>query len=107
MFCDIISLFFSVLGIIFLLLTAVFKVILWRQENITLLLTIKDSDTEIYTKIFNIKDILDFCSITEKSTVVVLNYGASEKFCNELSNYFGEVINLKIITPEEITELQR
>ncbi len=106
MLSDIVTLIFSVLGMIYLLLSCVKRILLWRQETITVTVPLSSCDEGIFNKISNIRSICDFCGIQKKCTVVVINYGAPEWFCDKLKAYFGETDNLKIVNPENlITEL--
>lgn len=105
MFSDIVALIFGILGIVFVLLSLVFKIITWKEEIYTITLPLYSESDEIYTRICNITDFTEFCGVHKKSTVVIINYGASNKFCNNLENYFRNCINLKIINSNEPAEL--
>ncbi len=105
MFSDIVALVFGILGIVFVLLSLVFKLISWKEESYTVILPLYSEGEEIYTRICNVTDFIEFCGIHRKSTVVIINYGASDKFCNNLENYFRNCINLKIIDSNEPAEL--
>lgn len=105
MFSDIIALIFGILGIVFVLLSLVFKVVTWREESYTLTLPLYSESEEIYTHICNLTDFTEFCGIHKKCTVVIINYGASESFCLNLENYFRNCISLKIINSTDTAEL--
>ena len=104
MFSDIIALIFGILGIVFVLLSFVFKLIVWREDNYTILLPLYSDNEEIYTRLCNIGDFTEFCGIHKKCTIVIINYGANEVFCNNLKSYFNNYINLKIIKSTESTD---
>ena len=105
MFSDIIALIFGILGIVFVLLSFVFKLVTWREESYTFALTLYSNDEEIYNRICNLTDFLEFCGIHKKCTVVIINYGADDSFCNNINNYFRNCIALKIINSNEQAEL--
>jgi hypothetical protein len=105
MFSDVIALIFGILGIVFVLLSLVFKVITWREETYMVALPLYTESDEIYTRICNLTDFTEFCGIHKKCTVVIINYGASDKFCNNLENYFRNCISLKIINSNEQSDL--
>ncbi len=105
MFSDIVALIFGILGIVFILLSLVFKIMTWREESYTVALPLYSENDEIYTRICNITDFTEFCGVHKKSTVVIVNYGASDKFCNNLENYFRNCINLKIVKSDSPSEL--
>ena len=104
MFSDIIALIFGVLGIVFVLLSFVFKLIIWREDNFTILLPLYSDNEEIYTRLCNIADFTEFCGIHKKCTIVIINHGANKAFCNNLKSYFNNYINLKIIEATESAE---
>lgn len=104
MFSDIIALIFGILGIVFVLLYLVFKVVTWREESYTFALPLYSESEEIFTHVCNLTDFTEFCGIHKKCTVIIINYGASENFCYNLKNYFRNCINLKIINSDESAE---
>lgn len=97
MFSDIITLFFGIMGIIFVLLSFVFKLITWREESFNFVIPLYSDNENIFTKICNITDFVEFSGIHKKCTIVIVNYGASDYFCNQLDSYFKNCINLKIV----------
>ena len=101
MFSDVIALIFGILGIVFVLLSLVFKVITWREESYTVALPLYTESDEIYTRICNLTDFTEFSGVHKKCTVVIINYGASDKFCNNLESYFRNCIDLKIINSDK------
>ena len=97
MFSDIIALIFGILGIVFVLLSFVFKLVTWREESYTLALPLYSDDEEIYNRICNLTDFLEFCGIHKKCTVVIINYGAPEDFCNEILSFYEKYNFLRLI----------
>lgn len=105
MFYDIVTLVFAILGMVYLLITAIKQVLLWREENINITVGLTDENDGIFEKISNIRAILDFCGLNKKCTVIVVNYGAPEWFCDKLKEYFSYADNVKFATPDSIKEL--
>lgn len=106
MFNDLIIFAFSLWGIIALLFTFIFKMIIWRTEKFTFTLNVKDCDKSIYDNIYNIRSFCEFCGIEKKSTVVIVNYGAPEWFCENILSFYEKYDFIKIIKPKEFKELQ-
>ena len=107
MFCDIITLIFAVAGMIYILLSSVLKILLWRETGFCVFIPLDTQDEKIIRRISNLRSLLEFCGLHKKCTVVVVNYDAPDWFCDKIRNYFGNCKNLKIIKSENvITELQ-
>lgn len=105
MFHDIATLIFAILGMVYLLITAIKRTLLWREENIYVTVALTDENESIFEKISNIRAILDFCGLNKKCTVIVVNYGAPEWFCDKLKEYFHYADNVKFTTPDSLKEL--
>ncbi len=106
MFNNLIIFAFSLWGIVALLFTIVFKMILWQTESFTFTIPLTDCDKEIYNKIQNIRSFCEFCGIQKRSTVVIINYDAPEWFCNEISDFYDKYNFIKIVSStEQIKEL--
>ncbi len=100
---EIIILVFGILGILLTLMSIVFKLLLWKEERFTLMLPLKNNDMSIINRLCNLRDILDFCGMYKKSTVVLINYGASDYFCNKITADFGGNF-VKILSPDQISK---
>lgn len=105
MISDIATLILAILGILFILLTIRFKLMIWKEQGITLLLSLDSDNREIYSRIVNIKDICEFLGIQKQCTVVLVNYGASKRFIDELRECFSDYGFLKITESDSIKEL--
>ncbi len=104
MWSDIITLGLSVLGIVFLLMLFVLRLMVWQSEKITVVLPLYSVNDNIYSKIYHIYSLFDFLGIHKKCTVVVINYGAPEDFCNEIRDYYKNYDFLKIINPSDLQD---
>ena len=85
---DIIIFALSLWGVIALLFLFIFKMIVWRLEELTFTLPLHKHDKEILNRIFNIRSFCEFCGLEKKSTVVLVNYGAPEWFCQEILEFY-------------------
>lgn len=97
MWSDIIILVLSILGLIFLLMVAVMKFMAWRTDKITVTIPLYDCDNSVLNKIYNIHSILDFCGMKKKCTIVIINYGAPEWFCNEILAYYEKYNFVRLV----------
>ena len=97
MWSDIIALGLAVLGILFLLMLCVIRVMVWRTDDITVTLPLYDCDKSIFNRIYNIRSIFEFCGMKNKCTVVIINYGAPEDFCNEILSFYEKYNFLRLI----------
>lgn len=98
MWSDIFTLALAILGIIFLLFTVIIRLSAWQTENFTVTIPIYGCDRKIFKQIYNLRSLFDFCGIKEKCTVVIINYGAPEWFCNEILSYYEKYGFLRIIS---------
>lgn len=106
MLSDIITLAFAIAGMIYILLSGVLRILLWREEGFLVTIPLYTSDESIIRRTGNLRSLLEFCGIHKKCTVVIVNYGAPDWFCDKIADYFGQCKNLKIIKAENlITEL--
>ena len=106
MLSDFAALVLAILGILFILMSVVFKLLLWKEKGVTITLPLDFNDREIYNRIVNIHEICSFLGIQKQCTIAVISYGASEEFINELKECFSDYDFLKIINKENIiTEL--
>ena len=95
---------FSLLGLIFILLTFVLKMITWRIENITVTMPLFYEDKEIFSKIHFIRSLFVFCGIEKKCTVVIVNYNAPDCLCEEIKSFYKNHSFVKLVTPDELEE---
>ena len=102
MLSDIVALVLAILGILFILFSIVFKLMIWKEDGVTISLSLDSDDREIYNRIINIREICSFLGIQKQCTIVVINYGASEWFIDELKDCFSDYVFLKIIDKENI-----
>lgn len=106
MFSDISALFLAILGILFILFIIIFKLMVWKEKDVVISVPLDSDDREIYNRIINLKDICEFLGVQKQCTIVVVNYGASKYFIDELEECFSDYDFLKIIDKENlITEL--
>ncbi len=98
MWSDIISLAFAVIGIIFILFSTIILITSWQTDSFTITLPLKKADRRIYKQIYNLRSLFDFCGLKKKCTIVIINYGAPEWFCNEILSYYEKYGFLKIIS---------
>lgn len=102
MLSDIVALLLAIAGIVFILFTVIFKLMVWKEKNVNISIPLNFDDNEIYDRITNIREICCFLGIQKQCTIVVVNYGASDLFIKKLKNYFSQYDFLKI---ESIKEL--
>ncbi len=86
----------ALLGIISLLMVFVFKMIAWRIEDFTITLPLTYIDECIYNRIYKIRSFLEFCGIEEKCTIVLINHGAPNWFCDEILEFYEKYDFLRI-----------
>ena len=101
MLSDIVALILAVTGVIFILFSIVFKLLVWRESDVILSIPLNSDDKEIYDRIINLWEICSFLGIQKQCTIAVINYGASDNFINKLKNDFSEYDFLKIIYKDQ------
>ena len=90
MFSEIFALIMSILGIVFILYSVLFKLLSWKEDEIVITLPLYSKDDEIFEHIDNLRMFSELCGIHKKCRIVVINYGAPEWFCNKIRlNYDG------------------
>ena len=104
MLSDIITLGLSVMGIIFLLILFVSRLLVWQSDNITVVLPLSSPSVNIYSKVYRIYSLFDFLGIHKKCTVVLINYGAPEDFCNEVREFYKNYDFIKILDPCDLQD---
>ena len=102
MLSDIVAFILAILGVIFILFIVVFKLMIWKENDVIITVPLNYDDDEIYNRVKNLWEICSFLRIQKQCTIVIVNYGASENFINELGNYFIQYSSLKIINKENL-----
>ncbi len=106
MLSDIVALILAILGILFILFSFIFKLMIWKDKGVTITVPLNSDNRDIYNRIINIREICSFLGIQKQCTIAIVNYGASEWFIDELSQCFSDYNFLKIIKAEDlVTEL--
>lgn len=101
---EIFTLIFAIIGILSILRFLIFKFITFKEEQFTLLLPVHKENEEIFSRIENLREFLDFSGIHKKCTVVIINYGVSEEFLEKIDSMYGYYGFLKIIDKENAGE---
>lgn len=102
MLSDIVSLFLAIIGVLFILFLIIFKLLVWKESEAVISISLKSDDKEIYDRITNLWEICCFLGIQKQCTIVVVNYGASKIFINKLKNHFSQYDVIKIIEAENL-----
>ncbi len=100
MLSDILALFLAIVGVVFILFSIIFKLMVWKESDVSISIPLNSDNEEIYNRITNIREICSFLGIQKQCTIVIVNYGASEIFMSELKKYFNQYDFLKIIEAE-------
>jgi hypothetical protein len=95
----------AVVGVISILKFLIFKFISWKEEEFILVLPIFTESNDIFQRIENMREFCDFCGIHKKSTIVIVNYGASREFLQKIEDTYGYYGNLQIIEKDEAGEM--
>ncbi len=101
MLSDLVALILAITGVIFILLSVIFKLLVWKEREVVISVPLSSDDREIYNRIMNLWEICSFLGIQKKCTIAVVNYGASEGFINKLKKDFSTYAFLKIIYKEQ------
>lgn len=102
MLSDIVALALAVAGVIFILFSIIFKLMVYKENGIILSIPLKSDDNEIYNRITNLREICSFLGIQKQCTIAIVNYGASDLFINKLKSYFSEYDFINIINSENL-----
>ena len=102
MLSDIVVLFLAVAGVVFILFSVIFKLLIWKGKNIVISIPLNSDDNELLDRITNLWEICSFLGIQKQCTIVVVNYGASEYFINELKEYFSQYSFVRFIDKENL-----
>ncbi len=95
----------SIIGILSVLRCLIFKFITFKEERFTLVLPVFEEKEDIFMRIENLREFLDFSGIHKKSTIVIVNYGASREFLQKIEDMYGYYGNLQIIEKDEAGEM--
>ena len=101
MLSDIVALFLAVVGVVFILFSIIFKLMVWKESGVVISVPLNSDDKDIYDRITNLWEICSFLGIQKQCTIAVVNYGASDFFINNLKNHFSQYDFLKIIDKEQ------
>ena len=101
MLSDIVALFLAIVGVVFILFSVIFKLMVWKESDVNISIPLNSDNEEIYNRITNLREICSFLGIQKQCTIVIVNYGASENFINELKNHFCQYDFLKVIDKKE------
>ena len=101
---EILTLILAVIGILSVLRFCIFKFITFKEEYFTLLLPVFKEDEEIFNRIENLREFLDFTGVHNKITVVIINYGVSKEFLEKIDSMYGYYGFIKIIDKENAGE---
>ena len=102
MLSDIVSLFLAITGVIFILFTLIFKLLIWKEQKVVISIPLNSDDKEIYNRVTNLREICYFLGIHKQCTIAVVSYGASDLFTSKLKSYFSECDFIKIINAESL-----
>ena len=102
MLSDIVALALAVLGILFILFSFIFKLMIWKEEGITIVIPLKADNKDFFNRIINLREICSFLEIQKQCTIAVVNYGASECFFEELKECFADYSFIKFIDKTEL-----
>ena len=98
---DIVALFLAVVGVVFILFSIIFKLLVWKEKGVIISIPLNSDDIEIYDRITNLWEICSFLGIQKQCTIAVINYGASELFIRRLRNHFSQYDFLRIFDKEQ------
>ncbi len=101
MLSDIVALILAVAGVVFILFSIIFKLMVWKESGVIISIPLNSDDNEIYDRITNLWEICCFLGIQKQCTIAIVNYGASEFFIHKLKNHFSQYDFLKIIEKEQ------
>ena len=101
---DIATLVFSLLGVIFLLYLLIFKLLSWREDNAVLTLPLYGNDDAVFQHIDNIRMFTELCGIHKRCKIVVINYGASDWYCEKIKFNFPGYGVLEVVNAESAAD---
>lgn len=89
MICDIVAFFFSVIGIVAVFYSVIFRINAWLTEELTIVIPLYGNDESIHLRVNRIRSLLDFSHMKKKCTIVIENHGASDEYFNELGDFYS------------------
>ncbi|MBO5895910.1 MAG: hypothetical protein J6Q83_01300 [Clostridia bacterium] len=100
MISEIVTFAFAMIGLVFTLWFMAFRVTSWRTDRLTISIPLYDDSKEIFDRIYCAYSLTDFCGIKKKCTIVIINYGASEDFCNTIKDFYKNYKFIRLVEPE-------
>ena len=104
MVAEVAMLIFAIVGILSILRFIIFKFISFKEEKFNLIIPVFKEDEEVFRRIENLREFLEFSGIHKKSTVVIINYGAEKWFLEKIDKIYGYYGFLKIVDKEDVKE---
>ncbi len=104
MVAEVAGLVLAIIGVLSILRFLIFKFICFKEEKFTLVLPVFSEDEEIFRRIENLREFLEFSGIHKKCTVVIINYGAENWFLEKIEAIYGYYGFLRIIDKENAGE---
>ena len=101
MIAEVAMLILAVVGILSILRFIIFKFISFKEEKFNLIIPVFKEDEEVFRRIENLREFLEFSGIHKKCTVVIINYGAPNWFLEKIDEMYGYYGFLKIIEADE------
>ena len=101
MIAEVAMLILAVVGILSILRFIIFKFISFKEEKFNLIIPVFKEDEEVFRRIENLREFLEFSGIHKKCTVVIINYGAPNWFLEKINEMYGYYGFLKIIEADE------
>ena len=101
MVAEVSMLIFAIVGILSILRFIIFKFISFKEEKFNLIIPVFKEDEEVFRRIENLREFLEFSGIHKKCTVVIINYGAGDWFLEKIQENYGYYGFLKIIDSDE------
>lgn len=104
MVAEVAMLIFAIVGILSVLRFIIFKFISFKEEKFNLIIPVFKEDEEVFRRIENLREFLEFSGIHKKCTVVIINYGAENWFLEKVDEMYGCYGFLKIVDKEDVKE---
>ncbi|MBR6551527.1 MAG: hypothetical protein IKT89_01680 [Clostridia bacterium] len=104
MVAEVAMLIFAIIGILGVLRFIIFKFISFKEEKFNLIIPVFKEDEEVFRRIENLREFLEFSGIHKKCTVVIINYGAENWFLEKIDETYGYYEFLKIVDKEDVKE---
>ncbi len=104
MVAEVAMLIFAIVGILSILRFIIFKFISFKEEKFNLIIPVFKEDEEVFRRIENLREFLEFSGIHKKCTVVIINYGAENWFLEKIDETYGYYGFLKIVDKEDVKE---